>query len=288
MLKQRLGIGASLLAFSLLGCSSHSPAPITDLSETLSSSSVASSRSRSSDSVPSVPLPNSGYHKVARGETLYAIAWTYGLDHDRLAKINGISPPYTIYPGQRIRLKGSPVSSGNSRKRSLSTQRNEKNSNKNENIASRYKNTQSNEKVIHKKHGLPDAKSGNIQWSWPAGGQVIQGFSAQAKGIGNKGIDIAGRKGDPVRAAADGKVVYSGDGLIGYGNLVIIKHNDTFLSAYAHNHRLLVKEGESVKAGQKIAEIGSSGTDQRKLHFEIRRQGKPVNPMKFLPKRSEA
>jgi len=112
---------------------------------------------------------------------------------------------------------------------------------------------------------------------------VIESFSLS--GRINKGIDLAGRKGEPVFAAADGKVVYSGTGLVGYGNLIIIKHNETFLSAYAHNSRLLLSEGDIAKAGQKIAEIGSTGANRDKLHFEIRRDGKPVNPMTYLPNR---
>ncbi len=122
-----------------------------------------------------------------------------------------------------------------------------------------------------------------MSWSWPTKGPVIESFSLS--GRINKGIDLAGRKGEPVFAAADGKVVYSGTGLVGYGNLIIIKHNETFLSAYAHNSRLLLSEGDIAKAGQKIAEIGSTGANRDKLHFEIRRDGKPVNPMTYLPNR---
>jgi len=122
-----------------------------------------------------------------------------------------------------------------------------------------------------------------MSWSWPTKGPVIESFSLS--GRINKGIDLAGKNGEPVFAAADGKVVYSGTGLVGYGNLIIIKHNETYLSAYAHNSRLLLKEGDKAKAGQKIAEIGSTGANRDKLHFEIRRDGKPVNPMKYLPGR---
>ena len=120
-----------------------------------------------------------------------------------------------------------------------------------------------------------------INWIWPASGKMIGTFSE----AGNKGVDIAGKAGDPVVASAEGKVVYSGEGLRGYGKLVIIKHNATYLSAYAHNQTILVKEGQSVSKGQKIAEMGSSGTDKVKLHFEVRRQGKPVDPLKYLPQR---
>ena len=121
-----------------------------------------------------------------------------------------------------------------------------------------------------------------VNWSWPAGGKVLGGFSDKSA---RKGLDIAGQTGDPVVAAAAGKVVYAGTGLRGYGKLVIIKHDAKFLSAYAHNDRLLVKEGDSVSKGQHIARLGSSDSDRPKLHFEIRRQGKPVDPSRYLPKR---
>lgn len=121
----------------------------------------------------------------------------------------------------------------------------------------------------------------DVAWIWPAQGTLIAGFD-EAK---NKGLDISGKAGDPVMASADGRVVYAGAGLRGYGNLVILKHNNTFLTAYAHNQKLLVKEDQSVKKGQKIAEMGSSDAERVKLHFEIRRQGKPVDPAKYLPGR---
>jgi lipoprotein NlpD len=116
---------------------------------------------------------------------------------------------------------------------------------------------------------------------WPASGALISGFDD----VRNKGLDIAGKAGDPVLAAADGRVVYAGSGLRGYGNLVILKHNNTFLTAYAHNQTLLVKEDQGVRKGQKIAEMGSTDADRVKLHFEIRRQGKPVDPSRYLPAR---
>jgi lipoprotein NlpD len=120
-----------------------------------------------------------------------------------------------------------------------------------------------------------------IQWSWPAAGQVVTGFD-EAR---SKGLAIGGKAGDPVYAAADGRVVYAGSGLRGYGNLVIVKHNATYLTAYAHNQTLLVKEDQSVRKGQKIAEMGSSDAERVQLHFEIRRQGKPIDPAKLLPSR---
>ena len=121
----------------------------------------------------------------------------------------------------------------------------------------------------------------DVPWGWPVQGTVIAGFD-EAR---NKGLDLGGKLGDPVLAAADGRVVYAGAGLRGYGNLIILKHNNTFLSAYAHNQTLLVKEDQTVRKGQKIAEMGSSDADRVKLHFEIRRQGKPVDPAKYLPAR---
>jgi lipoprotein NlpD len=119
----------------------------------------------------------------------------------------------------------------------------------------------------------------NIAWIWPSNGPVLAGFDE----IKNKGLDIGGAAGDPVLAAADGRVVYVGAGLRGYGNLIILKHNNTYLTAYAHNQTLLIKEDQSVRKGQKIAEMGSSDADRVKLHFEVRRQGKPVDPAKYLP-----
>ncbi|HEX4522822.1 MAG TPA: peptidoglycan DD-metalloendopeptidase family protein [Casimicrobiaceae bacterium] len=127
---------------------------------------------------------------------------------------------------------------------------------------------------------VPEIDGGNIDWAWPAAGKVISGFSETAN---LKGIDIAGKAGQPVLASGAGKVVYAGSGLRGYGKLIIIKHNNTFLSAYAHNREILVKEGQQVARGQKIAEMGDSDADKVMLHFEIRRFGKPVDPAKFLP-----
>jgi lipoprotein NlpD len=127
----------------------------------------------------------------------------------------------------------------------------------------------------------PATIDGEINWVWPANGVVLAGFDE----VKNKGVDIGGNAGEPVLAAADGRVVYVGAGLRGYGNLIILKHDNIFLTAYAHNQTLLVKEDQSVLKGQKIAEMGNSDTDRVKLHFEVRRQGKPVDPSKYLPSR---
>ncbi|MEJ2687901.1 MAG: peptidoglycan DD-metalloendopeptidase family protein, partial [Gammaproteobacteria bacterium] len=125
--------------------------------------------------------------------------------------------------------------------------------------------------------------AGALHWEWPTKGPVIQGYDPEQ--IGKKGITLGGRMGQPVRAAAGGRVVYSGSGLVGYGRLIIIKHDKDYLSAYANNSKLLVKEGERVRRGQVIARLGSSGINRVALHFEIRRDGKPVNPLRYLPKR---
>jgi len=128
---------------------------------------------------------------------------------------------------------------------------------------------------------LPNVTTDALEFAWPAKGELIAGFDETKN---RKGIDLAGDAGDPVLAAAEGKVVYAGEGLRGYGKLIIIKHNNTFLTAYAHNQTILVKEDQSVKKGQKIAEMGSSNSDRVKLHFEIRRLGRPVDPQVYLSK----
>ncbi|MBV1920506.1 MAG: peptidoglycan DD-metalloendopeptidase family protein, partial [Pseudomonadales bacterium] len=216
-----------------------------------------------------------GVHTVAKGETMFSIAWRYHRNYKELARSNGIRYPYSIFPGQRIRLAVKPVTKQRKTNKSLKkiTQHKKK----------RYKKPETKIKPVQEKVANQRHKRVNIVWTWPASGSVITKFSS--RGNVNKGIDLAGRRGAPVYAAASGKVVYSGQGLVGYGNLIIIKHNDSYLSAYAHNQKLLVKEGHYAKAGQKIAEIGSSGANRNKLHFEIRRNGKPVNPLAYLPKR---
>jgi lipoprotein NlpD len=127
---------------------------------------------------------------------------------------------------------------------------------------------------------VPEGKG--LAWTWPASGTLLRGFDENSA---SKGLDIGGSRGRPVQAAAAGRVVYRGSGLRGYGQLIIIKHNEEFLSAYAHNDRIYIKEGDTVKRGQNIAAMGDTGSDEVMLHFEIRRNGKPVDPLKYLPKR---
>lgn len=217
-------------------------------------------------------------HKVSTGETLYSISWRYNLDFRRLAATNGIRSPYTIFPNQKIRLLDS-------------TKDNSRSNNQRQAVTPATKptskTTASSNKTKTSKPANTDAIALNrsthpFRWQWPAKGKTLRGYST--KSAVHKGIDLQGKLGEPVHAANSGTVVYAGSGLVGYGNLLIIKHNEHYLSAYGHNRRLLVKEGELVKVGQKIAEFGDTGTDKVKLHFEIRRDGKPVNPLGLLPK----
>lgn len=213
------------------------------------------------------PQPSSDVHIVAKGETLYSIAFAYGEDVRTVAAWNHIRPPYTIYPNQQIRVTRPPTVT-TSRPRT-------NNSNSNPNYAAPTT-TASYAKV-------KPVNSQKISWQWPTNGKIIGTYSAKDRGI--KGIDIAGKAGQPINAAASGTVVYCGDGLRGYGQLIIIKHDDTYFTAYAHNRRLLVKEDQKVNKGQHIADMGNSEADQIMLHFEVRRDGKPVDPLRYLPKR---
>lgn len=225
----------------------------------------------------------SGQYRVQRGDTLYSIAFRFGWDWKTLAARNGIAPPYLIRVGQIIRFDGQsayrpPVASAPVIVTPPSTRPSAP-------IQARPVQTPAPAPVKPAPTitaSAPTQRSAS-GWMWPSNGSVIGRFSSN--GSLNKGIDIAGELGQPVLAASDGSVVYAGSGLRGYGELVIIKHSDTYVSAYGHNRRLLVQEGQQVKAGQKIAEMGSTGTDRVKLHFEVRRQGKPVDPLQYLPKR---
>ncbi|MDR7022932.1 peptidoglycan DD-metalloendopeptidase family protein [Pseudomonas peli] len=226
---------------------------------------------------------SSGQYQVQRGDTLYSIAFRFGWDWKALAARNGIAPPYLIRVGQIIRFDGQPAS----RPPVVATAPvvSTPSGRPSTPIQTRPVQTQppAPVKTTPAVTALPPTQRSASGWLWPSNGAVIGRFSSN--GSLNKGIDIAGELGQPVLAASDGSVVYAGSGLRGYGELVIIKHSDTYVSAYGHNRRLLVQEGQKVKAGQKIAEMGSTGTDRVKLHFEVRRQGKPVDPLQYLPRR---
>lgn len=201
------------------------------------------------------------------GETLYSIAFEYGRDHRDVARWNKIRKPYTIYPKQKLRII--PISSDRK-------------------TYKQSKKTVTQKKYQTQKYSPPKnnrtryISNKNLKWQWPTNGKVISTFSLRDPG--RRGIDIVARKGQPIKAAAAGHVVYRGNGLRGYGNLIILKHNETYFSAYAHTEGVVVKEKEKVKLGQHIADMGNTSSEKTKLHFEIRRNGKPVNPLSYLPK----
>ncbi len=198
-------------------------------------------------------------HIVRKGETLFSIAWRYGKTADDLARWNRLGDGSLIFPGQRLKLYGPAATASRSTRPRATTPRSEP-------------------------RPLPSipAQPAPI-WVWPTKGSVNVGFGAKP-GTGT-GVLINGRPGQAIYAAASGRVVYAGSGLIGYGKLIILKHNETYLSAYGYNASLLVKEGDQIKRGQKIATMGEGPERKPRLHFEIRRNGKPVNPRQFLPAR---
>lgn len=230
-----------LFGFMLVGCEgSMHFAPVTDLNAPRKSAE---------------PAQQLKTHSVAEGDTLYSIAWRYGMDYRKLANINHIKPPYLISLGQVIHLedKNKKILTDPSMKKGHPLQ-----------VAS---------------IGAPEQEFFKItkSWIWPAKGKVLNEFSPL-----NKGINIIAQEGDPIFATAAGRVVYCGSGLRGYGNLIILKHNNIYFSAYAHNRSVYVKEGEWVYQGQKIAEMGRTGTNRIMLHFEIRKAGSPIDPINFL------
>ncbi len=238
---------------------------------------------------------NSSHYHVKAGETLYSIAWRANSDVRNLAKWNDIPPPYRIYPGQRLFLsKRNTQTSLPASKTKFSKIKAHKR------LPSTIKRTITKRVASNKKQAYADVVTAKkapgksvlstkasfsqkiSRWQWPVKGRVIEYFSNQAQG--NKGINISGRRGTKIKAASDGKVVYAGNALRGYGNLVIVKHNDDYLSAYAHNDKILVKEQQRVKLGDVIAKMGNTGATTVMLHFEVRFRGKSVNPLNYLPK----
>jgi len=275
---------ALLSAMVLSGCANKNrPAPVEDRSP-----NAAKAPAKMIAGADNAGKP--GYYSVKSGDTLIRIGMDNGQSWRDIARWNNIENPNLIETGQVLRVTPPeetgvvvrPVSSTNvvtspapaSAASAPATATNTAAVRPPASAAS-----PPNSSTPANNLANTDSVEETVSFQWPTRGNVLAGFDE----VKNKGIDISGKAGDPVLAAADGKVVYAGSGLRGYGNLVILKHNNTYLTAYAHNQSLLVKEDQAIKRGQKIAEMGNSDADQVKLHFEIRRQGKPVDPAKYLP-----
>jgi lipoprotein NlpD len=275
---------ALLSACVLAGCANKNrPAPVEDRSPNATKAPAKMVASADNAGKP-------GYYSVKSGDTLIRIGMDNGQSWRDIARWNNIENPNLIETGQVLRVTPPeetgvvvrPVSSTNvvtspapaSAASAPATATNTAAVRPPASAAS-----PPNSSTPANSLANTDSAEETVSFQWPTRGNVLAGFDE----VKNKGIDISGKAGDPVLAAADGKVVYAGSGLRGYGNLVILKHNNTYLTAYAHNQSLLVKEDQAIKRGQKIAEMGNSDADQVKLHFEIRRQGKPVDPAKYLP-----
>lgn len=247
-------------------------------------------------------------YTVRRGDTLFSIAFRHGLDYRRLAAANAIARPYTIFPGQRLMLREAPARSaaGSLASRGSPTVSAAPKVSPAAAKGAAAKGTAAKGTAVEARSAPPAktapapgqaapasaaavsakaasgaAPAASASWRWPAAGRVVRRFD----GTLNKGIDIAGPRGDVVRATRAGRVVYAGTGIAGYGLMLILRHSEEYLSAYGHSDALLVKEGDAVRAGQGVARRGSSGTDSVKLHFEIRRHGRPLDPLSVLPER---
>ena len=242
---------ASVMVMAVLaGCASRSTqAPVSDMSSGSGSDSSSAS---------------GGVYVVKPGDTLYKISQMHNVDVATLSRINNISDPSSLRVGQTLKLGAGSVPATSSSSSSSSP-------------------AATPAPAPAKAEPATAARAndaGLISWGWPASGKIIQGFTTSTKGI-----DIEGKVGDPVVAAAAGKVMYAGNGVRGLGNLILVQHSNGFITAYAHNNKLLVKTGQDVSKGAKIAEVGQSDTTSPRLHFEIRRSGSPVNPMSYLPAR---
>jgi lipoprotein NlpD len=277
-----------MVACSLLAACGHSRVARRDYDSPPPRSS-SSTRAPASRAAPS-PIPSGAVHVVRAGETLYGISFRFGLRYQDVAAWNGISDPYTIEVGQRLRLRppgsmpspprpadGGIASSTPRRPHPLSP-----NPSRPVDPAPGSAVAAPPATVAAPSVRPPASAVATPSWRWPAQGQIIGRYVSGDQT--QQGINIAGSAGQPILAAADGIVVYSGAGLVGYGELIIIKHSDEWLSAYAHNRRRLVTEGTRVKSGEVIAEMGKTGAIREMLHFEIRRNGKPVDPLAFLPR----
>lgn len=252
-----------LSAAVLSGCASRSArAPVTDHSNGGAAASSSGAQAK-------------GTYVVRAGDTLYKIAQDHGMEVSRLAQLNNISNPTQLAIGQVLRLDGgTPMPSGGSTATTSPVKTAPSAGGEGSGPAA------SSAPAPVETSAARASDASLISWGWPSGGKIIQGFNATTKGI-----DIEGAVGTPVTAAAEGKVMYAGNGVRGLGNLILLGHSNGFITAYAHNQSLLVKTGESVKKGAKIATLGQSDTSSPRLHFEIRRRGTPVNPLSYLPAR---
>ncbi|MDD9821618.1 MAG: peptidoglycan DD-metalloendopeptidase family protein [Gammaproteobacteria bacterium] len=247
----------------------------------LAALALAAAGCAAAPTVGKAPVINKAPHRVipataaARaGDSIYTIAWRFGLDYQDIAEWNGLRAPYPVRAGQRLRLRAPGAATVQSAPAATTTGATVTTATPSANIP---KPGAPSKPTVQPAKSAPAAPP--RQWRWPAEGQLVGRFSP-AKG--RNGIQIAGAPGSAIRATAGGQVVYAGEGLRGYGKLLIVKHSPAFLSAYAHNRSLLVAEGARIKPGQQIARMGSSGASRVMLHFEIRKDGKPVDPLKFL------
>lgn len=300
----------------LVGCASHAPAPV----EQRDSGNPVTSGKLVVATVAGAGEVRPGFYMVKKGDTLYSISLDHGQNYRDIAAWNNLDDPNKIQVGQQLRVsppegaapvavakpiagpapvEARPLGAAGAATANTDTLKKEPKAGKQPYSEAAWAQAQKPESapapVAEKPTEKPAEKPAPVaavpalaatgddavDWTWPAAGKVSAGFVEGS----NKGVDIPGKAGDPVHAAAAGKVTLVSNALRGYGNLVVIKHNTSYLSVYAHNSKILVKEGQSVTKGQKIAEVGSSDTDMPKLHFEIRRQGKPVDPTKYLPAR---
>lgn len=279
-----------LALLALAGCTVTKPhrAPVEDRSSSVVEAPVAAPAVEPRpSSVTEAPRSNS--YTVRPGDTLIRIALDQGIGWRDLARWNGLDNPNLIEVGQVLRV-AAPTAQELAATRAVTSAKVDvkpldpkvADGRPQASAASSAASAPASPAIAAPAPVIAaSAPDGEPNWAWPASGSLMSPFDEQR----NKGLAIGGRAGDSVLAAADGRVMYAGSGLRGYGNMVIIKHNDTYLSAYAHNQTLLVKEDQVVRRGQAIAEMGSSDTDQVKLHFEIRRKGKPVDPARLLPAR---
>lgn len=277
---------AIVAAATLAACVSQRPAPVVDRSGSIATAPVPA---------PAPPMrrdAKDGVYTAQRGDTLGNVALAFGIDQRELARWNDIPEGSVVRPGQTLRVippaevaTVSPITRGGQTEvRPLPPPGATAPDAAASTVPTPLPPASIPPPVVPPSAPEPSRPlSSALPWQWPTPGKVIETFDDPR----NKGIDIAGTEGTPVQAAADGEVVYVGSAVRGYGNLVIVRHSDDFITAYAHNRKVLVAEKQAVKRGQPIAELGRSDADRPKLHFEIRHQGKPVDPLKYLPARSQ-